>query len=133
MAYNESLAVKISSFRQLRAWQKAREIAVTIYKATELFPKNELHGLSSQIQKSAVSVVANIAEGFSRNTHNDKSHFYATALGSLTESMNHAYIASDLNFINSKELSIIEAKADVLHKMINGMIKKAPERISRTT
>ncbi len=127
MTYN---ADRITSFKQLRTWQRAREMAVYIYKISQNFPSTETYGLTSQIRRSATSVAANIAEGFSRASQKDKAHFYTIALGSLTETLSHAYIATDLNFIKTQELSIIEEKIEILHKMINGMIKKAPGRIA---
>jgi four helix bundle protein len=105
-------------------------MAVYIYKISQNFPSTETYGLTSQIRRSATSVAANIAEGFSRASQKDKAHFYTIALGSLTETLSHAYIATDLNFIKTQELSIIEEKIEILHKMINGMIKKAPGRIA---
>lgn len=127
MTYN---ADRITSFKQLRTWQRAREMAVYIYKISQNFLSTETYGLTSQIRRSATSVAANIAEGFSRASQKDKAHFYTIALGSLTETLSHAYIATDLNFIKTQELSIIEEKIEILHKMINGMIKKAPGRIA---
>lgn len=125
MAYN---ADRITSFKQLRTWQKARELAVSIYKVSESFPSTERYGLTSQIRRSATSVAANIAEGFSRAGQKDKARIYTTALGSPTERLSHTYIGTDLNFIKPEELGIIEEKVEVLHKMTNGLIKKAPGR-----
>ena len=107
---------------------KARESAASIYKVSESFPSTKRYGLTSQIRRSATSVAANIAEGFSRAGQKDKARIYTTALGSLTETPSHTYIATDLNFIKPEELGIIEEKVEVLHKMTNGLIKKAPGR-----
>jgi four helix bundle protein len=119
---------KITSFVQLRTWQKAREFSVRIYRATDHFPKSELFGLASQIRRSGVSIAANIAEGFSRSTQKDKAHFYSMALGSLTETLSHSYIASDLGFLKPSELELIEQEVTDLHKMLNGLIKSAQGR-----
>ncbi len=119
---------KIASFTQLRSWQYARELSTYVYRATESFPSSEKFGLSSQIRRSAVSVAANIAEGFSRNGPKDKIQFYSIALGSLTETLSHSYIACDLGFLKQSELLIIEERVENLHKMINGLIKTAPGR-----
>lgn len=131
MTYNreDRGAEKIKSFVQLRSWQYARKLAVYIYKQTEKFPTGEKFGLSSQIQRSTVSVAANIAEGFSRSGSKEKANFYSMALGSLTESLSHAYIANDLGFIPDEELKSIEEKVTDLHKMINGLIKSVQRRI----
>lgn len=119
---------KITSFTQLRTWQNARELAVFIYKATEKFPNTEKFGLSSQIRRSAVSVAANIAEGFSRNSSKDKCQFYMIALGSLTETLSHGYIAFDLGFLTQEDLELLVQGVGDLHKMTNGLIKSAQGR-----
>jgi four helix bundle protein len=130
MTYNgeDRGAEKITSFVQLRSWQHARALAGYIYKQTEKFPSSEKFGLSSQIQRSAVSVAANVAEGFSRSGSKEKANFYSMALGSLTETLSHAYIAYDLGFMPDKELKSIEEKVTDLHKMINGLIKSVQRR-----
>ncbi|HLB66582.1 MAG TPA: four helix bundle protein [Candidatus Saccharimonadales bacterium] len=119
---------KINSFTQLRTWQQAREFAVAIYKLTTTFPSSEKFGLIPQMRRSSISVAANIAEGFSRDGQQDKKRFYAMSMGSLTEALSHAYIAHDLGFIKPTDLQLIETKVSDLHKMLNGMIKKAPGR-----
>ncbi len=132
MTYNGSNE-KISSFTQLRAWQNARELAVFIYKATETFPAAEKFGLSSQMRRSSVSVAANIAEGFSRHTVKDKINFYHMALGSLTETISHAYIAHDLLFLSSHEMETIINLATGVQKMTSGLMRTAQGRSIRTT
>ena len=119
------MAEKITSFTQLRTWQEARKFAVEIYKITEDLPAHERFGLVSQMHRAAVSVAANIAEGFSRNTANDKIRFYAMALGSLTEILSHAFIARDIGFLSATKLEYIDRQMTELHKMINGMMKSA--------
>jgi four helix bundle protein len=119
---------KIHSFTQLRSWQMAREFAVTVYRLTESFPPSEQFGLTSQMRRASVSVAANIAEGFSRSTARDKSHFYSMALGSLTETVSNAYIASDLRYVKTLELSAMISQMTDLHKMINGLMKSAQGR-----
>jgi len=122
------MADKITSFKQLRARQNARTLAVAVYKVTEKFPASEKFGLVSQLRRSAVSVAANIAEGFSRATAKDKIHFYGMALGSLTESLSHVCIAQDLDFLDKTDIIYIEDQIRDLQKMIHGLIKNAPGR-----
>ena len=121
---------KIHSFTQLRTWQAAREFAVAVYTVTESFPERERFGLVSQMRRSSVSVAANIAEGFSRSTARDKGNFYSIALGSLTETESHAYIAHDLQYIGVEELKRLLDLAGNLHKMINGLVKSAKGRVT---
>ncbi len=61
----------IKSYRDLIVWQKAKELAVSIYKTTASYPKNEIYGLTSQMRRSAVSIAANIAEGYGRHSTSD--------------------------------------------------------------
>lgn len=119
---------KVSSFVDLRTWQKAKDFSVGIYKLTKTFPADEKFGLTSQMRRSAVSVAANIAEGFSRATASDKTHFYRMGLGSLTETQSHVYIAAELGFINKTSCDVLVERSTVISKMLNGMIKTAKGR-----
>jgi len=74
-----------NGYRNFIAWQKANFLAHFIYNITQKFPKEELFGLTSQMRRCALSVCANIAEGYSRKTSRDKGNFYHIAIGSLTE------------------------------------------------
>ncbi len=118
----------ITSFTQLRTWQKARQFAVRVYEDTLDFPDDEKYALTSQIRRSSSSVSANIVEGFSRTGAKEKKQFYHVALGSLTETMSHMYIASDLGFCKPDTLKWYEQESEELHKMINGMIKTSTGR-----
>jgi four helix bundle protein len=114
---------KITSFTDLNAWQKGHMLVLGVYEATDNFPASEQFGLSSQIKRAVVSITSNIAEGFSRRTLNDKSHFYHMALGSCTEVQNQLLIAKDLKFLS---IDIFKKLADLsveVHKLLNGLIK----------
>jgi four helix bundle protein len=100
-----------------------------VYRFSKNFPEDERFGLTSQIRRSAVSVAANIAEGFSRQSANDKKYFYTIALGSLTETLSHSYIAYDLGFIDHQTVEAFELNCTELQRMINGMIKTAHKRV----
>lgn len=76
---------KIKSFTDLNAHKEAHKLVLLIYEITKGFPKEERFCLIDQIRRAAVSIVSNIAEGFSRNTTKDKCQFYSLALGSLSE------------------------------------------------
>ena len=120
----------ITSFTQLRTWQKSREFAVRVYEDTKSFPDSEKFGLTSQVRRSATSVSANIAEGFSRSGAKEKIQFYHIALGSLTETLSHMYIAHDLGFCDQTTLEWYEGEGENIHKMLNGMIKTSTGRTS---
>lgn len=100
----------------------AHELTVQIYKASGLFPKEELYGIVSQLRRSSSSVGANIAEGFSRNTKKEFIQFLFIAKGSLTETINHLLLAKDLGYINNEKYSLLEEKYVVLNKQIGSLV-----------
>jgi four helix bundle protein len=81
---NESRA-PARTFQDLLVWQKAHRFVLDVYRLTEAFPKHELYGLTSQLRRAAVSIPANIAEGFKKKGLADKARFMNTAQGSLEE------------------------------------------------
>ena len=124
--------LKIKSFTDLRAWKEAHLLVLDIYKITNKFPEKERFGLIIQIQRAAVSISSNIAEGFSRNSNLEKRQFYYQALGSLTEVQNQLLIARDLGYISSKEFKTIADQSVVVSKLTNGLIKSV-KVLSRNT
>ena len=113
----------IKTFRDLIAWQKAHELTLNIYKASDKFPKTESFGLTSQMRRCAVSIPSNIAEGFKRRTKNDSIHFYNIAEGSLEELKYQLLLAKDLRYISEDEYSEINNLSNEVGKLINGWIK----------
>ncbi len=91
--------MKEYSFEKLASWQHARKLAVWIYKATINFPMEEKFGLISQMRRAAVSIASNLAEGTSRKTAKDQSHFSTISYSSTIELLNDLIIAKDLNFL----------------------------------
>lgn len=82
-------------FEKLTVWQSARRLSGEIYAVTQSFPKEEMFGLTSQIRRAAVSIVANIAEGSGRNSDADFAHFLEIAYGSSMELAALLYVAGD--------------------------------------
>lgn len=113
----------IKSFTDLNTWKEGHKLVLMIYKITKLFPSDEKFGLCSQIQRAAVSITSNIAEGFSRNSSKEKVQFYYTSLGSLTEIQNQLLVARDLGYINQQLFKDIALQSVVVSKLINGLIK----------
>ena len=85
-------------FTDLLVWQKAHEFVLATYQLTRDFPKAELYGLTSQLRRAAVSVPANIAEGFKKRSRRDKSRFYNISQGSLEECRYYLILARDLGY-----------------------------------
>jgi four helix bundle protein len=87
-----------SSFKNLAVWAKALRLVLFVYGATKSFPKDELYGLASQMRKAAVSVPANIAEGYERKGQQEKIRFYNIAQASLEELRYFMMLSNDLNY-----------------------------------
>src|SRR6185295_220484 len=86
------------TFTDLVVWQKAHQLVLAIYGLTATFPRYELYGLSSQMRKAAVSIPANIAEGFKKRGKADKARFMNIAQGSVEESRYYLILAADLRY-----------------------------------
>jgi four helix bundle protein len=91
-------------FTDLLVWQKAHALVLAVYKLSELFPKAELYGLTSQLRRAAVSVPANIAEGFRKRGTADKLRFYNIAQGSLEEVRYYLILVHDLGYAETHAL-----------------------------
>ena len=91
-------------FVDLTVWQKAHELVLLVYQFSDHFPKKEIFGLTSQLRRAAVSVAANIAEGFKKRGKPDKMRFMNIAQGSLEESRYYLILAKDLNYGEPKPL-----------------------------
>jgi len=114
------LKEKIEKFENLTVWQKSHELALEVYKITKEFPSEERFGLISQMRRAAVSVAANIAEGFKRRGIKDKINFYNISQSSLSELQYYLILAKDLRYI--KDLSKVTPFIENIGKMLNGLI-----------
>ena len=110
---------KIMCFEDLIVWQEAQQLAVLVYKTTQLFPQDERFGITSQIRRAVASVSANIAEGFGRQTQKDKVHFIVIAYGSLLETKNFLYLAQKLGYITDDDLQRLLKQSVSCQKLIN--------------
>lgn len=92
------------TFRDLIVWQKAHLLVLALYRFSDCFPKSEVYGLASQMRRAAVSVPANIAEGFKKTGRADKARFMNTAQGSLEECRYYLILAADLGYGEADKL-----------------------------
>jgi four helix bundle protein len=92
-------------FTDLIVWQKAHEFVLGVYRYSEGFPKAEIYGLTSQFRRAAISIAANIAEGFRKRGKADKARFYNIAQGSLEECRYYLILSNDLGFGKNSELT----------------------------
>jgi len=112
------------NFRDLQVWQKGMEIVRQTYGTASALPQRELYGLISQMQRAAVSIPANIAEGFNRYHNNEYRQYLYMALGSCAESETHIEIAADLSYIDSEKKGMLLEKLDHESRMLTSLIGK---------
>lgn len=113
-----------TSYRDLRVWQRSKSFAVSIYKATEEFPRDEHYGLVSQMRRSAVSIPSNIAEGFRRRTSKEKAQFLRVSFGSGAELETQLEISKDLGYLKENIYSDLIKELNEIMRMLNVLISK---------
>ena len=102
-------------FEDLVVWQKAHQFVLSVYRLSRTFPRSEIYGLSSQFRRAAVSIAANIAEGFKKRSKADKLRFYNIAQGSIEESRYYLILVRDLEYGDVSELNrLIEEVSKLL-------------------
>jgi four helix bundle protein len=116
--------MKIKDFEDLDVWQRGRDLVIKIYELTNNFPKEEIYGITSQIKRAALSVPANIAEGFGRFHFLDKAKFYLNARGSLYELKSFLLISRDLRFVEDRSFQDILQMINDLSVKLNNFINK---------
>lgn len=123
-AMSVSTPYMADNYRNLIAWQKARSLALDIYRCTRKFPKDEIFGLSSQMRRAAVSVPSNIAEGKGRHSHREFVQFLFHARGSLLELETQISIAGELEYIDRPAFDRLESETEELGRILNGLINR---------
>ena len=111
---------KAKTFKDLSVWQKSHEFVLKIYKVTRAFPSYELFGLTSQIRRSAVSIPANIVEGFKRKGKADKLRFFNISQASLEETRYYLILANDLEYAETEKL---QEDLDEVSRMLDGYVR----------
>ena len=111
-------------FRKYVIWQKAIELTDFVYSFTDTFPKSEVYALSNQLQRAAVSVASNIAEGASRSSEKDFAHFLEIAIGSAFEIETQLTIAQRRGYITPKAYDDALSDISILEKQLNQFIGK---------
>ncbi|HEX5416065.1 MAG TPA: four helix bundle protein [Chloroflexota bacterium] len=120
----------IHSFRDLRVWQEAMDLVEAIYQVTRDFPRHEIYGLTSQIQRAAVSVPANIAEGHARHHGREYLQHLAVAQASLAEVDTHLEIAVRLSYITVETADPIQQHIASLGRQLRSLRQALSRRIT---
>src|SRR5207253_864160 len=103
---------------RLDVWSKAIDLVMSVYRATETFPKEERFGLTSQIRRAAVSIPANIAEGAARDSHKEFRHFLSNAQGSASELETELLIAQKLGYLAETSYATMRGELNSIGRMI---------------
>ena len=122
--------MSIRSYRELEVWQKAMNLVVDCYRLASQFPKTEVYGLASQLQRAVVSVPANIAEGQGRSHTKEFLNHLSIAYGSLMEVETHLQIARRLHYLDDSTLDAMLEKTGELGRMLNGLIQSLTRKLT---
>ena len=115
--------MQIENFKKIIAWQKAHQLVLVVYKAIKYLPEDEKYNLISQITRVAVSVAANIVEGFHRLRSSDSLRFYNIAQASLEELRYHIFLCKELEYFNQKQYNYLENLIEETGKTLYSWIK----------
>jgi len=114
---------KVKKFEDVIAWQKARELVKMVYEMTQEGYFARDFSLKDQIRRAAVSIMSNIAEGFSRQTDKEFIQFLYIARGSVSETQSQLYVARDLGYIQIEEFNRVYETASEIARLITGFIR----------
>ena len=118
------------NFRKYDVWADGVDFSIDIYKMTENFPKKETYALSDQLQRAAVSIPSNIAEGCSRRSVNEFAHFLEFSLGSSYEVETQLEIAARLGYVKKDDFEKAITKIQSIEKRVTGLIQKIRPNIN---
>jgi four helix bundle protein len=115
-------------YRELKVWENAHAVTLSIYEATRSFPREELYGLTSQVRRASYSIPANIAEGCGRSGNAEFGRFLWIALGSAYELDYGLLLARDLTFLPPTTQERLEADLAEVRRMLGGLVHKLSSR-----
>jgi four helix bundle protein len=122
----------IKSYRDLRVWSNAMDLAQAVYELTKAFPPSEQYRLTAQIIRAAISIPANIAEGHMRGTRKDYANFISIARGSTAELETLLLLAERAQLGPAAPISLALSKAEDIGRMLTGLHHRLAKQVSRT-
>ncbi|WP_379086177.1 four helix bundle protein [Pedobacter sp. UC225_65] len=114
----------MQNFKELKVWQKAHLITLSIYQASAKFPKEEVYSLTNQLRRASASIPANIAEGCGKNTQLDLANYLNISLGSANETEYFLILSKDLNYLSEEQFSILSNDINEVKAMLISLIGK---------
>ena len=112
------------TYRDLAVWRRSMELVAEVYRSSDMFPREETYGLTSQMRRSAVSVPSNIAEGKGRFSRKELLQFLFRARGSLLELQTQITLAYELGFLPKMEEDQLTNSANEVGRLLNGLINR---------
>ena len=122
----------IQNYRDLKVWQKSMDVVEEVYEASKSLPTNEKYGLTSQMQRSAISIPANIAEGHGRDHLGDYLRHLSIANGSLMELETHLQISQRLGYLESGVVIALLDRTSEISRMLAGLTQSLKAKYSKT-
>ena len=119
-------------YRKLKVYHQALDIVTRVYRLTKQFPQQETFALTNQLQRAAISIPSNIAEGMGRFSIKERIHFLEIANGSITETMCQLEIANLLSYISDEELKKNEETMVSISRLLSGLRKSLEEKMNKT-
>ena len=113
----------MKDYRNIRAWQKAHQLVLAIYRISENFPPKEMYGLTSQLRRAAMSIPTNIAEGYGRSTDTEIARFIDISLGSANEVEYLLLLSADLKYTGHEDAQRLFEKVIEVRKMLTVFAK----------
>lgn len=125
------MSKKVARFEDLIAWQKARELTKEIYTLTRKGDFAKDYGLAGQVQRAAVSIMSNIAEGFERGGRGEFQQFLSIAKAACAELRSQLYVALDIGYLDQNRFSLLLEQAEEVGRIVGGL-RVSVERQRRT-
>ena len=119
------------NYRDLLVWEKAHNLTLCIYKATQAFPKEERFGITSQIRRAASSIGANLAEGCGRRSDREMARFVQIAMGSAAEVSYHLLLCRDLGLLEAEEFNRLGSATEEIMRMLSALAARLKSSGSR--
>jgi len=120
----------LRSYQELIAWQRSIQLVADVYRATQVFPREETYGLTSPIRRAAVSIPSNIAEGQGRLSRGEFKQFLGHARGSIFELESQLLIARSLDYFGDEETRILLGKVAEVARILNGLLRSLGHGVS---
>jgi four helix bundle protein len=120
----------VQSYRDLIAWQKGMDLAEAVYRASEVFPREETYGLKAQLRRSVVSIPSNIAEGHGRESTRDYLRLLSIAYASLLEVETQLLLAARFGYIDQERCDTLLGQTAELGRILNGLTRSLHRRES---